>query len=437
MDNIGTTLFDKGAKATPTLDDLIYVATNLAGIQPDGFMTLNQLKDLLGFPTAVIVRPDKLEIAEFLDAGVYSLPANMYLFEGQVDFVSDRIEFSTNNGFYVFASTNFSLVTYTGVVAFIQNALGITGNILDLRHFFVTTVNATAIKLSNGNSFISDLPIFLSCERPLDLDNYGFCTLSAIPFVACADGALLNNVKTISGRLVQSNSGPNTGGVAYTISGADSERCFMSMIDSRMEATEFFIDIQSSYGGIVNLVGGVHDLTTGTINNFFKTGGGSRDHTDVDVISRDISGAPATIYLGSYVVDSNTTTTTITDTQTWTDLNLNSLAIIGSNSNRFTLTNSTTGELTYIGNEPLSATVSYTLSAVSSGGSQEFWFRAVKNGVELDDVFTSRVELGADLLVAVVSSPITLVKNNTIRPQVWNEDGTSNVVISTISTEVM
>lgn len=432
------TLFQKGTKATPTLDDIIYLATNLAGIQPDGFMTLSALKTLLGFPSAVIIRSDKAEILEFYNSGsgVYELPDNLYIHEGIVSYGTDRIEWITNNGFYVLASTNYSMIDYTGTVAFIQNAVGISGNILDLRHFFITTPNATAIKMTNGNSFISDLPIFLNCERPLDLDNFEFCTLSAMPFVACESGALLNNVKTISGRLLQSNSGPDTGGIAYTISGANSERCFMSMVDSRMKLTEFFISILNSYGGQVNIIGGVHDLTTGTVNNFIKTGAGFKDHKDPNVVLRDVSGAPATIFLGSYVVNGNTSTTTISVTQTWVDMDLNSAAIIGSNVNRFILSDAMTGELEYTGNEPFAGEIDYILSAVSSGGSQEFWFRAVKNGLELVDVFTGRVELGADMLPALFKAPITLIKGDKIKPQVLNEDGTSDVSIVTLSMEI-
>lgn len=140
--------------------------------------------------------------------------------------------------------------------------------------------------------------------------------------------------------------------------------------------------------------------------------------------------------IGSSVTNDNTTATTISTINVYVDLNLNSLAAAGSNIEQWTLMNSTTGEVRYDGIKEFFGSVRTSISAQSSGSSQEFVFRIVKNGSPLSDAVEALTELRSDTNAVPYIAPITAVQNDLFRFQVKNIDGTSNIVVRAISMEI-
>lgn len=161
------------------------------------------------------------------------------------------------------------------------------------------------------------------------------------------------------------------------------------------------------------------------------------DQTDTRVNTTNVAAVPDSKNIGSFVCNNNATATTIGAANTWTDLNLNASAVAASNIEQWSLTNTTTGELTYNGMSDFAGSLLASISCFSTGGSQEFQFRVVKNGAVLTDGVISSVEIGADTANVGLVVPITAVETDTIRIQVQNIDGTSDITISFISVEIL
>ena len=133
----------------------------------------------------------------------------------------------------------------------------------------------------------------------------------------------------------------------------------------------------------------------------------------------------------------NTTVTSIGTISTFEDLNLNALAVAGSNIELWSLTDTTTGELTYNGLQDFSGELIASLSCTSTGGVQEFEFRVVVNGAATADAVIASVEMSSSpKIVVALISPISIVTGDTVRLQVQNVDGTSDVLVSDISLAV-
>jgi hypothetical protein len=140
--------------------------------------------------------------------------------------------------------------------------------------------------------------------------------------------------------------------------------------------------------------------------------------------------------IGSYYVVNNAVTTTISTINTWTDFNLGGNAQPASNIERWTLTNTTTGELRYDGLEHFEGDIFASFSSVSVGGSQEFQIRAVKNGLELPDPIISSRETGGDTGNQSYLAPVTADTGDLFRLQVQNIDGTSNMTFKNVSVAI-
>lgn len=137
--------------------------------------------------------------------------------------------------------------------------------------------------------------------------------------------------------------------------------------------------------------------------------------------------------IGSMHSIDNAVATVIAAADTWTDLNLNAGAAAGSTQERFTLTNTTTGEQRYDDVNPIRAFILASISCISVGGTQEFEFRVVVNGNPVSDAIVTSAEIGGDATNMSLLAPVTLVTNDLIRVQVQNTDGTSNITIQNIS----
>jgi len=140
--------------------------------------------------------------------------------------------------------------------------------------------------------------------------------------------------------------------------------------------------------------------------------------------------------IGSFKALGNSTATVISTVDVWVDLNLNASATAALNISRHTLTNTTTGELRYDDLPPINGNVVASISASSSGGSQEFEFRVVVNGSPLSDAIVASVEIGGDTIAVPLIVPLARVQNDLTRIQVRNIDGTSNIIIKNITAEI-
>lgn len=137
--------------------------------------------------------------------------------------------------------------------------------------------------------------------------------------------------------------------------------------------------------------------------------------------------------IGSCHVVNNATLTAIITQNVWTDFDLGT-AIESSNISRWSLTNTTTGELTYNGIEPFEGTAFVHLSATGDGSSPEYRFRVVKNGSPTSDGIESVLEAPAAQISSVgLVTPIRVVNGDTVRVQVVNIDGVQAITISHLS----
>lgn len=208
---------------------------------------------------------------------------------------------------------------------------------------------------------------------------------------------------------------------------ADTSRVSLSLVGAAMQPNERVLNINSSFTGEVI----INQLFAAATGRIFNSAG--LDETSIFVNVRGASNNKDSATIGSYLVDDNTTATTFVSSGTWTDLNLNALAVAGSNLEAFTLTDTTTGELTYIGLAPFSGIISFSAYVTSTGGAQDFEMRAIKNGSALTDTFEPTLNIGSDKKMFTVTVPVDLVTNDTIRPQVLRVSGTSSITISHIS----
>lgn len=161
-----------------------------------------------------------------------------------------------------------------------------------------------------------------------------------------------------------------------------------------------------------------------------------KDGTVIGITSLGNGAQKDSMSIGSAFINDNSTATVISTINTFTDFNLNASAAAGSNIERWTLTNTTTGEIRYDGDKPFVGKVVASISAASAGGAQEFQFRLVKNGSPLTDAIEAAAQLGADTGALTLIAPVSAIKNDLFRLQVENVDGTSNLTVRFLSMEI-
>jgi len=161
----------------------------------------------------------------------------------------------------------------------------------------------------------------------------------------------------------------------------------------------------------------------------------SLDQTNPKVAALDNPDQADSKTIGSFVVGGNTTATVITTQNVFVDLDLgNPGAVSAGNNERFTVTNSTTGEIRYDGLKPARLDVGGLMAASSSGGGQRFNVKALKNGSALpspDDVDVP-IEVGNNLSSVALGWSVEMVTNDLFRLQIANADGTSDITIDTL-----
>lgn len=158
------------------------------------------------------------------------------------------------------------------------------------------------------------------------------------------------------------------------------------------------------------------------------------NQTDAEINAQGNGDAANSENIGSFIVSGNTTATSISTADTFTDLNLGANAVAGSNIERWTLTNTTTGELRYDGERPFSGMISAVI-VVEPPSSKEYHIRSVKNGSVLADDVVSKLAVSTVGTIAI-TVPLTAVETDLIRFQILEVGSTENPTISEMSVNI-
>lgn len=375
---------------------------------------------LNGFDVTVI---NELSDLGTLVGDAYQVSAGRYVFSKDFDFGTNRIELIDIDGFYTIESTNFTELNYSGTSPFISNATGITGNSVHAYECFILTPNATAISLSDGNSFITRNTVFINCKRPFELDNMSFCSVFDGGALVLGElGAILNNVGVTSLQRPQWNLGDNLNGVALTFSGASSERVIINSLECNMESTESFIEVTADFGGLVSITGGVFQGD----GDFFKSG--TRDQNDVAISSLNVINVPdSSVFAFSHVDTTSTTTigtvaTPVKLNATWVDVS----------SARITV--DTTGRWTYDDLEDSNITINCALSLDPGAINQQIEAQIWKNGVFVDHTeHQSEMNRGGQLIIFAV---VPMTTGDYVEVYIQNNTSTSNIDCSKASFKI-
>ena len=337
--------------------------------------------DLVGFN--IITQPSDLELYGTKTSGVYNIPAASYIFALAMDFGTDSINLSEENGIYVFHGSNFIQLTYTGTTPFIGTDQ--TGVSIDIVRMFLNTPNATCIKLQNGNSCILEFAVFNGCKMCADLDVMAFFTSDKLVMVVCEDGVVVKDVGTMSAQVLQWSVGQDLGGVAITLKGAASERCFISQPDSRPLSTESFFDIQADYAGLVEIGLGVHTEGAG---DFFKSGTRDQNDNDIQVSSvQNVTSSHSTVAI--HVADGDEVQTSITDGVETVIAGTYTTDI----AQRFTVSGA---RVTYVGNETEGFGLALKcLCSNASGNNRDYDLYIKKNNTTLIPITLDKVNVDA------------------------------------------
>ena len=142
---------------------------------------------------------------------------------------------------------------------------------------------------------------------------------------------------------------------------------------------------------------------------------------------------------GEGALTGNATATTITLQDTFYDLNLGSPGLAsGDDIELWTITNATTGAMRYDGLTPINLHYTGVVAASSTGGTQRFNYRLLKNGSPLPA--PDNVDIPVEIKSAVVSSAILwsaeVEFGDVFKIQVENADGTSNITIDTLKIQI-
>jgi len=397
----------------------------LIGTNSDGSSTKNfnlaEINALIAGDTSIVI--SELSQLGTPVSGYYELTdPGLYKFADDIDFGTNGLKLMTIDGRYVISGNNLNTLSYSGTDPFIVS--NSTGQILFIDKVQISTPNATAVEMINntGGSLLFYTPLFVDCQKVADLENLGFLTIEQIAMVDCGDGITCDNVGVIWSLRLQWSLGKDAGGVALTALGASSQRLISIGSETQAAATEAIYDIQATYAGVASLSSGVHTNGTG---EFFKTG--SKDQTTPGVGVLNIGGVPNSKSIGSWTVQGNLEPTSIADPNEWTNFNFDASVVETSSNERFTITNTTTGELRYDGLKDFEGGLFCTISGFGSGGASEYQFRAVVNGIPLTPIsILSANEMTGTMSSTALLSDIPLSTNDLIRIQVQNVSNDSN-----------
>lgn len=404
----GTNLFTKQAAANTNITDRL--PSRISVEETEVFV----LED---FPAAV--------------AGVITLPAGVYTLKNDIT-LGDSIQTAAGAVVEIITLGSGPTLTYTGTGAFIQDNL--TGSLLILNVINITlTGNGASLFDTNGTGVLIDRVTLIATGTGSSLgtsqnQNVAF-SLRSSQVIGFVDGLTIigSPLFLISDVLFVS---PAAGGtVMFDV---DSTSTFVQIdnitIDANVAEDIFAIDSSFTGSATITRVNNFNDT------GFFEAGSLEEDSKFVTVNSSGMQKDSKNI--GSFMVNDNTAATVIALIDTWVDLNLDAMATVGANSELWNLDSSTTGQLSYDGIRPFNGTLVSSIAGISSGAAQEFQFRVVINGSPVADSPIAAREFRGETGAVVLVVPVVAQPGDTVRIQVQNVGGTSNIILQFVSTEI-
>jgi len=378
-----------------------------------------------GNQTEVIIK-SLLDLAPYLVGTSYELPFGRYVFDQDIDLGTDNIKL-IDGAFYSITATNINTVVYTGTGAMFDAS--VAGTALKMDDIFLSSPNCSeTFLMTDGNSLLTTLVVCIS-KKVATLTRMEFVTLNEAPLVGSADGLECIDCVTISAKLFQWNDGADTSGVALTVSGALSKRLIMSTCDARPAATECYLDIQSTYAGLVSIAGGVFD---NSLSGLFFKGAPSLDQTNPNIFVGGVINVPSskTEIFGHFAGNATATTIAIVNTPVkinagtgWTDVR----------KERFTFL--AVGTWTYTGLESMDVSLSATVTVnPSGGGSKSISTYFAKNGT-VDVTTRGNVTASAGGQITNIAI-MSLVTGDTVEMFIENNTDTSNITVEVASIRI-
>lgn len=164
---------------------------------------------------------------------------------------------------------------------------------------------------------------------------------------------------------------------------------------------------------------------------------GSLTQKSLKTVSIGNNFIPASKVIGSAFIKNNTNPTTIALDGVFNDIDFDPPGVAaGFNIERFTLVNDANCELRFDGEVRFDGVINLAFSAISTGGSRVFHVRWVKNGIVLDDDIIAELEVGASVLNTSMVVPVSVDKNDVLKPEVTRVDGTSTITFKQFSVNI-
>lgn len=179
---------------------------------------------------------------------------------------------------------------------------------------------------------------------------------------------------------------------------------------------------------------GAHTGNPGDL--FIEENGAQSDiyiHSGTVANNTDWSGLRTDKSIAAMNVVNNATATVIAAINTWTDLNLNASAAASISNTNWTVSNTTTGELTYNGTNDITVISMFNASLLGLAGQDTYQIRTLVNGsVTADNIIASTTFNNQQRNITLIA-PITVSTNDTVRIQIQNTTAADNVTVVQVS----
>lgn len=361
--------------------------------------------------------------------GLITLPTGTYVLKNSIT-LSDSIQLAAGAVVEIIALGSGPTFTYTGIGAFIQDNL--SGLLLIMNVINITlTGNGASLLDTNGMGVLIDRVTFTASGTGSSMgtseDQFIAFSLRSSQINGFVNGLTIVN----SPLLILSDVGfasPAAGGTVLFDIDALSTFVQVDNITVDLNVAEDIFNLDASFVGTAQI---------SRVNNVNGTGffeAGSLDETSPFVTVASSGMQKDSKNIGSVGAVGNTTATDMSGGPSlWVNLNLNTSAAAGADIELWTLDSTTTAQLSYDGIPPFHGTLIAAISGTSTGGAQTFEFRAVLNGSVITGAVPATRDFNATKGSVTLIVPIVAENGDTVRIQVQNIDGVSNIVVSELS----
>lgn len=363
--------------------------------------------------------------------GVITLPSGVYLLKDSIA-IADPLKVGAGATVEFTSLGLGATITYTGTAPFLQSDLTAEFFIFERMNFVLTEDNVELFD-TDGPAILLDRLVVLFTGTGAGLGtslnhNLAFSARSSL-VSGFTEGLTITGSPLFLLSDIEFRSPVAGATPLFSINGGTTTaQC--SNLTVTAHASDDVFDFDGAFAGIatlsqVRVMGGA---------SFFAAG--SLDETSPRV---EVTASPpqkSSMNIGFVVASGVAVDTVISTIGVFVDLNLDALAVAGSNIELWSVTDTTTGELTYNGLTPFNGTLIAAFTASSQGSAEEFEFRAVKNGsVMPDDIMAAREIANSSASITLIA-PVSAEPGDTIRMQVANNDSTTNVEISQLTAQV-